>query len=141
MTFEGWGEGGYENLPCVRIFSQTSGDRIFSPDAHRCRIFFQTYTPLKIFFQFRNYFPPKSVCRTFFFAEITHIACVQTSPLPEIKIGRRNSVLPIFFLGRGDICTQGITHTVVPPQLKVKWSVTCKGFVMRSFPTLGWLIV
>ena len=36
---------------------------------------------------------------------------------------------------------QGITHTVVPPQLKVKKSVTYKGFVMRSFPTLGWLIV
>ena len=66
LTFEGWGEGGYENLPCVRIFSQTSGDRIFSPDAHRCRIFFQTYTPLKIFFQCRNYFPSKSVCGTFF---------------------------------------------------------------------------
>ena len=39
---------------------------------------------------------------------LLQLACVQTSPLPQKKIGRRDdtSLLPIFFWGRGDVCTQ-----------------------------------
>ena len=108
------------------FFSQTSGDRIFSPDVHRCRIFFQTYTTLKIFFfHCRNFFPSKSVCRTFFCWNRPYSLCTDVPP-PWEKNREKKLSSPDFFLRKGDVCTQVITHTFVPPsvELKVKWSVT-----------------
>ena len=124
------------------FFSQTSGDRIFSPDVHRCRIFFQTYTTLKIFFFTVGIFFLRNQSAGHFFAEIAHIACVQTSPLPKKKIGRRNSLLPIFFWGRGTSVRRLSLIRSYLPQLN--WKSNGRSLIRASscvpFPCWGgWL--
>ena len=64
--------GGMGDLICVRIFSQTSGERIFSSIIHQEIIFFSVkefFSPVLIFFQ--DFFP-RNQSAGYIFSEITH---------------------------------------------------------------------